>query len=159
MRYFRRLPPLLRVASLLGVLFPLASLVLLVALMVVSSPMFSHGSVTFFLRMLVLGLNLSLLSGACSFAVRAYNTRFRRPDSGLSLFDSWQSQVGAIAVLAVLPLCAITLALVSPSTPPVDFELLFLAFAVSVLAALVVLMAHLWVLVKQMAHGTQGVAR
>jgi hypothetical protein len=159
MRYFRRLPPLLRVASLLAVLFPLASLVLLVALMLVSLRTFPHTSVTFFLRMLVLGLNLSLLSGACSFAVRTYTMRFRRPDSGLSLFDSWQRQVGAIAGLAVLPLCAITLALVSPSTPPVDFELVFLAFAVSVLAALVVLVAHLWVLVMQMTRGTQRVAR
>ncbi len=38
MRYFRRLPPLLRVASLLGLVFPLASLALLIPLLVTSLP-------------------------------------------------------------------------------------------------------------------------
>jgi len=146
MRYFRRLPPLLRVASLLGLLFPLASMVLLVALIIMSLPTFPQLPVDFF-RVLVIGANLGMLSGACAFAISAYSTRFRRPDRGPFLLDSWQSQVRAIALLAALPLGAITLALVTPPTLLAAFGLVFLAFAVSALAALVLVAAHLWVLV------------
>src|SRR5258706_3283063 len=146
MRYFRRLPPLLRVASILAVLFPLASMALLVALIILSLPTFPQLPVAFF-RVLVIGANLGMLGGACVFATSAYSTRFRQPNRGPFLLDSWQSQVQAIALLAALPLCAITLALVIPPTLLAAFGLVFLAFAVSALAALVLVAGHLWVVV------------
>src|SRR5258706_3430878 len=136
-RYFRRLPPLLRVASLLGLLFPLASLALLVPLLVTSLPSFpqSFSQVpSDFDHRGIIGLNLGLLGGACSVAVNAYSTRFRRPDRGPFLLSSWQSQMRAVALLSVLPLCGIALALVIPPT-----SLAFVVvFPISLLAAVVV---------------------
>lgn len=158
MRYFRRLPPLLRVAGILGVLFPFASIVLLVALIIRSLPAFRHlmslstippFPVDFF-RMLVIGANLGMLGGACVFAISTYSTRLRRPDRRPFLLDSWQGQVRAIALLAALPLCAIALALVIPPTLLAASVLIFLAFAVSALAALVLVAANFWVLVRHM---------
>jgi len=101
MRYFRRLPPLLRVASILAVLFPLASMALLVALIILSLPTFPQLPVAFF-RVLVIGANLGMLGGACVFATSAYSTRFRQPNRGPFLLDSWQSQVQAIALAGEL---------------------------------------------------------
>jgi hypothetical protein len=144
MRYFRRLPPLLRVASLLGLLFPLASLVLLIPLLVTSLPSFPNSPPDFGRRGII-ALNLGMLGGACSIAVNAYSTRFRRPDRGPFPLNSWQSQVRAIVVVAVLPSCALALALVAPLIPlPLAFLLVAVA-AISVLAAIVVRMATIWV--------------
>ena len=115
MRYFRRLPPLLRVASILGLLFPLASLALLVPLLVTSLPSFPRTPPDFGRRG-ISALNLVLLGGACTVAVNTYSTRFRQLDRGPFPLSSWQSQVWAIVVGAVLPLCALALAMVAPSS-------------------------------------------
>jgi hypothetical protein len=150
MRYFRRMPPLLRVVSILAVLFPLASGGLLVALLMRSLPTFPQLPVDFS-RVTIIAMNLGMLGGACTFALSAYSTRLRWPDWRPFLLDSWQRQVRAIAMLAALPLVAITLALVTlviPTTLLAAMGLIVLASAVSVLEALMLVAAQIWVLVK-----------
>ncbi len=150
MRYFRRLPPLLRVVSLLGLLCVLASLVLLVSVLVTSLrsfPSFSRSPLDDERRG-IMALNLGLLGGACSVAVSAYTTRFRRPNRGPFPLNSWQSQVQAIALGAALPLCALAVALVAPLIPlPLDFVLAIVA-AITVPAAIVLLIVTIWVPVR-----------
>lgn len=142
MRDFRRLPSLLRVASILGLLLSLASLVLFVAMFVVfiTSRQSSLQPPADPMRTDVIALNLGMLAGACIFAVNAYRTRFRQTDRRSFRLDSWQSQLRAIGALATLPLCALTLAVVIPQG---DVAFL-LTSAVSMLAALVLLGAYLW---------------
>jgi hypothetical protein len=134
MRYFRRLPPLLRVASLLGLLFYLTALALLINYLVTG--LYAHRDPS---RVPIIALNLLWLGSACSFAVNGYSTRFRRSDRGPFPLDSWQSQVRAIALLSALPLCGIALALVIPPT-----SLAFVVvFPISLLAAVVVIAAQI----------------
>jgi hypothetical protein len=142
MRDFRRLPSLLRVASILGLLFSIASLVLFVAMIVVfiTSRRSSLQPPADSSRMDDIALNLGMLGGACVFAVNAYRTRFRQMDRWSYRLNSWQSQVRAIGALAMLPLCAIILAVVIPQ----DSLAYLLVFGVSMLAALALLGAYLW---------------
>jgi len=144
MRYFRRLPPLLRVASLLGLLFPLVSLALLVSVVVTSPRSFSQLPPEPDFGRGLFALNLGLLGGACSCAVTTYSTRFRRPDGEPFPLGSWQSQLRAIVLLAALPLCALVLALFIPPTPPAFFLVSLLDTAISLLGAVVLLAAFVW---------------
>jgi len=134
MRYFRRLPPLLRVASLLGLLFPLASILLFAELFATSLSSSVDSS-----RVAMIALNLAMLGGACSVAVTTYSTRFRQPDPEPFPLSSWQSQVRTLVLLAALPSCALVLAVFIPSTA-LAFALVFL---VSILAAGVLFVASL----------------
>ena len=143
MRIFRRLPPLLRVASILGLLFPLASIAVLLGLVSTILPSFPQWPVDAF-RVLVIGLTLGMLGGACSFAVNVYSTRFRRSDRGPFPLASWQSQVRAIVLLAILPICALALAVVIPPTALAWVVVLFF----TVIAAVVLLAANLYAVVK-----------
>lgn len=139
MRYFRRLPPLLRVVSLLGLLIALASIAVLIeALLMSLSSAPPHWSADGS-RLLAIGLNLGMLGGACSFAVNTYSLRFRRPDRGTFALESWQSQVRAITLLAALPLGALVMVLVVP----LSFPTAFLPLGLTMLAAVVLLVAHL----------------
>jgi hypothetical protein len=147
MRSFRRLPPLLRVVSLLGLLFPLASLALLVPVLVTSLrsfpqvlPEVDREVVS---REVVIALILGLLGMTCTFAVNTYSTRFRRPDRGPLALGSWQSRVRAIVLVVALLVFALALALVATLIPlPLNFMLMLLAAAVvSALAAAVLLVA------------------
>jgi hypothetical protein len=147
MRYFRRLPPLLRVASILGLLFPLASIVVLLGLVSTILPSFPQLPGDAF-RVLTIGLNLVLLGGACTVAVNTYNTRFRRSDRGPFPLDSWQSQVRAIVGVAALPICALVLAVVIPPTS-LAWVVVFL---ISLMAAFVLLAAHLYAVAKNLWH-------
>jgi hypothetical protein len=142
MRSFRRLPPLLRVASLLGLLFPLASLALLVPLLVTSLPSFPLTPPDFGRRG-IMALNLVLLGGACSTAVNTYSTRFRQPNRGPFPLSAWQSQVRAIALGAALPL-RIPL--------PLAF-VMWVVTLVSLLGAVVLLMVTIWIPVSATALG------
>jgi len=150
MRYFRRLPPLLRVASLLGLLFPLAALALLVPLLfsgLWSFPWFPQVPSDFGRRgiIAIIALNLVLLSGACSVAVNTYSMRFRQPDRGPFPLSSWQSQVRAIVLGAAVPLCALALALVAPLIPlPLAF-VMWVVTVVSPLGAVVLIIVTSWV--------------
>src|SRR5215831_10720533 len=138
MRYFRHLPPLLRVMSILALLLSLASIALFLGLLIPLLPFFPGWPVAA-TPALGIGLSLGLLSGACSFVVSVYTRRFRRPGSRPYPLASWQSQVQWWWALAALPLCALTLAVFLPQTPLLGFVLAVL----TLLAALVYLAA--WV--------------
>jgi hypothetical protein len=138
MRYFRRLSPLLRVASIVGLLFYLAALALLTDSCIMFLSSFPHAYQDSS-PMFIIALNLLWLGSACFFAVNGYSTRFRRSDRGPFPLDSWQSQVRAIALLSALPLCGIALALIIPSTS-LAFVVVFL---ISLLAGFVVIVAQI----------------
>jgi hypothetical protein len=144
MRYIRRLPPLLRMASLLGLLFPLASLALLVSWLVTGLRSFSRSPPEPDVGPGLFALNLGLLGGVCSCVVTAYSTRFRRPDGEPFPLGSWQSQLRAILLLAALPSCALVVALFIPPTPPAFFLVSLLDIAISLLGAVVLLAAFVW---------------
>jgi hypothetical protein len=116
MRYFRRLPPLLRVASLLSLLLPLGFFVLplngFVHMMSLSRTALLYGDL-----LVGIGLNLSMVGAACFVVVQSYTKRFREPGApGPFPFDSWQSQMRAILLMAALPICALLLAVIIPLT-------------------------------------------
>jgi hypothetical protein len=142
MRDFRRLPSLLRVASILGLLFSLASLVLFAAMfgVFITTLRSSLQPPVNPMRTDVIALNLGMLGGACIFAVNAYRTSFRQTDRRSFRLNSWQGQLRTIGALATLPLCALMLAVVIPQG---DVAFL-LTSAVSMLAAAVLLGAYLW---------------
>lgn len=143
MRYYRHLPPFLRVVSVFGLALLISSLVLFVALFAFFVG--NHVGMTSRWpeppddsRVSVIGLNMLLLGNACTAVVNTYTKRFRQPSQGPLPLTSWQSQARAIALMAMLPLCAIVLAaLISPAR-----TLFGLVFAVSLLAAIALLGAH-----------------
>ena len=161
MRYFDRLPPLLQVAFFVGLLLLLTTAVVgfitpvvwvfaLIASESSASPPWYIDPV----RLFVIAANLGALSGVCFFAVTTYSRRFRRPDRGPFPLDSWQSQVRVIALLAALPLGALVVALILPLGWPADF----LAIGITVLAAVVLLAAYVWLIsvaVRQAADHRQ----
>ncbi len=113
MRFFRGLPPFLRVVWVVGLLFPVASFLLLILLNLYWSPF--HVSQANFGHTVGIVLNLAMLGWACSVVAGAYNARLRQPGRRRQIpLDSWQRQALAIALLAALPLCAIILAAVIP---------------------------------------------
>ena len=112
---FRRLPPVLRVASLLRPLFPLA-LFALFALMVTAESWSPGPEVAYVSRVAVIGINLGVLGLGCSVMVHVYNSRFRQPGKESLLLESWQRQLWTMLALAAIPVCAIALALVIPPT-------------------------------------------
>ncbi len=143
MRNIRRLPPLLRVVSILGYLFSLTAIALLIVSLVTDLLAFPHAHGVLSL-VGTIGSNLFWLGLACSLVVSTYSTRFRRPDGRPFPLDSWQSQVRAIGLLSVLPLCGIALAMLTvffPPTPPADLLVGALVAAISVLAGIVVIVA------------------
>ncbi|MGO8947081.1 MAG: hypothetical protein ACLQUY_05345 [Ktedonobacterales bacterium] len=116
MRYFRRLPPLLRVAS-LGLLFPLVFLLLpLNSFFEMMGP--SPTASEYADRLLVIGLNLGTVGIACFFVVQSYTECFRQPGApGPFPLESWQSQVRAFMLAAALPIGALVLAvIISPTS-------------------------------------------
>ena len=97
------------------------------------------------LRLIVIALNLGLLGVACTIIVNTYSMRFRPAAREPYLLDGWRQQARAIILLAALPLCAITLAIViSP-----DSNLFMLTFAVSLFGAGVLLVAYFWMMIKR----------
>ena len=122
MLYFCRLPPLLRVAGILGLLFVLASVVLFLGSGITALPAFLRWPVDAH-RAWGIAWNLIMLSLACSLVVNIYILRFRRPGSGSYPLDSWQSQVRWLLVLAAFPLGALALAVFLPRTPVLNFVL------------------------------------
>ena len=110
-----RLPPLLRVVRILGLLFPLAGLALAGFAVVVR---FSSGQwpLDYSNRGPLILANLTILGVACLSAVANYRTRFRPPDRGPFRLRSWQSRMRVIAVIAALPICSLVLAVVIPPT-------------------------------------------
>jgi hypothetical protein len=135
-RYVRRMPPLIRAASILGMLFPLASMALLVGTAVKVVPSFLQWQ-TDPSHTVVMALDLGLLSSPCLFITIAYTFRVRRAGAGALPPDWWRSWVPWIVALTALPLCALALAVVLPQTSPLNFTPLMF----SVLASLVNLAA------------------
>ncbi len=147
LRHIPRLPPLLRVLSIVGLLLPLASLVLLQQ----ETPS-RLASDSEFIRVLAMVLNLTMLGVACSFAVHTYSTRFRRPDGGPVPLAAWQSQLQALLLAAALPLWALALAVViTPAAQPGYTNV----FLISILAACVSYGANLWLFAQHQAAAQQ----
>jgi hypothetical protein len=65
-------------------------------------------------RVGVITTNLIVLSFTCTSTVVIYRARFRYPDRGPFLLDSWQMRV--IALVAALSICTLVLAVVLPPT-------------------------------------------
>jgi hypothetical protein len=128
MRNFRRLPPLLRVASIFSLLGPLAPLVWLIM-----SHSSSPQSGVYVDRVGAITVNLIVFGMVCTFAVHAYSTRFRQPDKRPFPLDSWQSQLRAILVPSALPFCALVWAVVIPPTAPAFWAV----FPISIMGAVV----------------------
>lgn len=149
MRSFRRLPPLLRVASLLGLLLVLAALVMFVELLITTSmPTVPHWLADS-PRMGVIALNLIAIGAAYDFPARLYLLRWHRPDSQPFPLDTWQSQVRAVLLVAALPLGTLVLAVVVPPT-----SLAFAGvFSISILEALVLFGAALLMNIGRQAVG------
>jgi len=142
-RNFRRLPPLLRVVDITQWLLLLMTLAVFVSYMrtswsILAPRSFSPHVPVFFLRDPLIGFNLILLNGACTFVLSTYSLRFRQPDRRTFPLSSWQSQMRALALLAFLPLCGLMLAFI---IPPV-FPVYYLAFGVAVLATGVFIAAN-----------------
>ena len=149
MRYFGRLPPLLQVAFIVGLMLLLTTAVVgifapvvwvfaLIASQSSASPPWYFDPI----RLFVIALNLGALGVACFFAVNSYSRRFRLSDQGPFPLDSWQSQVRVIALLAALPLGAIVVVLVLPLGWPADF----LPIGITLLAWGALLAAYVWLI-------------
>jgi len=115
MRHVRRLPPLLRIVRIVGLLFIPTGIALGITSFVTNrwSAPHAFGDSA---RVWVIAMDVLWLSMACNFICLAYVTRVGRPGLGPFPLDSWQSQVRAIVLLSALPLCGIALALVIPPT-------------------------------------------
>ena len=145
MRYFRRLPLFLRGLAMLGLLFSLASLVMISAMLVLFSAggVVSRQELANDHRPLVIAVNLGMLALACAFVVNRYNRfsiRFRQPNQERFPLDSWQRQARATALLAALPLCAIALAAVIPPTQDAGVVMVFF---ISMVGAVVLLLTSM----------------
>lgn len=126
MSSFRRLPPVLRVASLLRLLFPLGLLAACVTGLTMSLSS-SPPSGAYASRVIIIAANLGVVGLSCTLVVHAYNARFarfRQPGRGLFPLDTRQSQVRAIVLPAALSICALVLAVVIPPTAGA-FEIVF----------------------------------
>ncbi|MGZ3602489.1 MAG: hypothetical protein ACXWQ5_23320 [Ktedonobacterales bacterium] len=124
MRYFPHMPPILRVATILGVLSLLTALALLQFPLLVKLPFFPWRSVDAS-RVESIALNLIVLGLGSTSVLATYNIRFLQPDRRPFPLSSWQSQLRGIALVAVLPICGIVLALFIPPTS-VAFAIVFL---------------------------------
>lgn len=115
MSNFRRLPPVLRVASLLRLLFPLALMAVFFGSRILHQ-WTSPQSSLYISRGAVIAINLGIVGMACTRAVRTYSMRFRQQGSGPFALDTWQSQVRAILLPAAVSICALVLAVAIPPT-------------------------------------------
>ena len=155
MRYFDRLPSLLQVAFIVGLLLLLTTAVVgfitpvvwvfaLIASESSASPPWYIDPI----RLFIIAANLGAVGGACFFAVTTYSRRFRRPDRRPFPLDSWQSQVRVIALLAALPLGAIVVVLILPLwlILPLGWPADFLPIGITLLAWGALLAAYVWLI-------------
>jgi hypothetical protein len=115
MRYFRRVPPFLRVVIALGLLFSVAAGAFFLLLKLYWSPF--HVPQSDFGRLAIIGLYLVIIGMACSAVLWAFNMRTLFPGRRRRIpLDSWQSQAWALALAVVGPLCGLIVTLAnSPS--------------------------------------------
>jgi hypothetical protein len=112
MRAFRRLPPRLRVVGIVGVVLPFAALALLARNLL--TRLATSASPADSTRVQAIASSLVLLGLCCTVVVATYRTRLRPPGRGPFPLDSWQRQVRTLLVLAALPLCVLTWAVLIP---------------------------------------------
>jgi hypothetical protein len=112
---FRSLPPFLRLTTVLGTLFILTALALLVRLQV--TLLQGDMSDTEFHRTFAITMSLLPLSLAFVFPAHVYAARLRSGAGRAPLPGTWQLDARSIALLSVLPLCALVLALFVPFSP------------------------------------------
>lgn len=115
MHYFRRLPVLLRVIGILGLLFILTAVALYLGAVITDPAVLD--------RVFLIGLNLLSLSLACTFVVNTYGVRFRRVGLASYPLESWQSQVRWWGLLAALPLGVLLVVVLLPWSPLVEIVL------------------------------------
>lgn len=138
MNSFRRLPPVLRVASLLRLLFPLG--LLATSALLVTAGHWSSAQVGIYVsRLAIIAANLSLLGLGCSLVVRTYLVRVRQPGGEPFPLASWHSQVRTILALTAVPVCALVLAvIISPTVSAFQF-----VFPASIIGAIMFLVVAL----------------
>ena len=136
MTSFRRLPPVLRVASLLRPLGPFGLFVAF-AYMVSAEAWSSAHEGLYAGRVAVIAINLAVVGLGCNAVVRVYNSRFRQPDRATFPLASWQSQVRTMLALTIIPVAALVLAMVIPPTARA-FQLVFPASIVGAVVCLAV---------------------
>jgi len=132
MNSFRQLPPVLHVASLLRVLFPLG-LVATFAYSVTAGLWSSPQVEVYASRLAIIGINLGLLGLGCTLVVRTYRARVRQHGREPIPLESWQSQVRTILALTAVPVCALVLAvIISPTVGAFQ-----IVFPVSIIGAII----------------------
>lgn len=146
-RHFRRLPPVLRVAAIYGLLSILAGLAILLSPLLVWFHSFSPPPFWLSSRVLDICLNLLAIGNASTLVVNAYCLRFRHAAPIPALFNSWSTQVRAIALLVGLPLCTLVVALVIPAVS-VDSRVLFLLLVPTAAAQLALILGYAWLTTK-----------
>jgi hypothetical protein len=113
MRYFRSFPPLMRVVSILGILFFVAAVVLFLSLALNWSPFFVLPLAEYG-RLGYIALNLFSLGGACFVVVGHFIVRQRQPSRRRRIpLDSWQSQAMVVALMLIAPLGGLIVTLAS----------------------------------------------
>ena len=122
MLYFPRLPPLLRVMSILALLFTLTAVVVYLGGTAIIQASFPWWSIERH-RAMGISWNLLALCWACIFVVSNYSLRFRRAGRQSYPLDTWPSQVRWLLLLGTLPLCVLTVAILLPRIPLFDFML------------------------------------
>ncbi len=136
MNSFRRLPPVLRVASLLRLLFPLG-LLATCALLVTAGHWSSVQVGIYVSRLAIIATNLSLVGLGCSLVVRSYLVRVRQRGREPFSLASWHSQVRTIVTLTAVPVCALVLAVIISPTAGA-FQLVFPASILGAIMFLVI---------------------
>lgn len=134
MSSFRGLPPVLRVASLLRLLFPpglVATFAYFVYVATAGRWSSAHMGI-YVSRVAIIAVNLTLLGLGSSIVVRTYMAHVRQLGRGPFRLESWQSQVRAILALTAVPVCALVLAvIISPTVDAFQF-----VFPVSIIGAI-----------------------
>jgi hypothetical protein len=113
---FRRLPPLLRVMAIIGLLLPLATIVLLTPILVTAQATAAWPAA--YTRVQAIAASLGMLGLCCTLVVASYRMRFRCSGRGPFRLDSWPHQLRTLLLLAALPLCVLAWAVLIPPTQP-----------------------------------------
>lgn len=146
MRDYHRLPPLLRLASIVSILALFLVTVMLMMLFLArlsSSPPTTDD----LSRLWIIALNLGALGFYYFVVEQIYRMRFRQLAEGPFPLESWQSQARVLGLMAALPLCALVLAVVIPPSQRA-FEVVF---PISILGAFMSLGVCLWAFERQQA--------
>lgn len=138
MHPLRHLPPVMHVASLLRLLFPLGLFAAFACLATTRLWPSAHWGV-YAVRVAIVAVNLSLVGLACILVVHTYLVRVRQFGTDPIPLASWQSQVQTIMALTAVPVCALVLAaVISPTVRAFQ-----VVFPVSIVGAIVFLVVAL----------------